>query len=214
MGKFATQRNVRWCSGIQQRQRIDGFGQPRRLVAIGGIHAPNGVGNRFVAYFGFGYQRHFREVHNRAAQRKFFVERIFQMGADQCFALCVEQRLIFERHINRCPRSQNRLVENGYRSHRVIDRVIDIFRQCGTTGCNYHRSARHIHGAQLNLAARTRLIFTRQAKFIFLGQFAGYHQRRIVQLLKHIFIGYGIVTNGFAQMRTERFDHRKNDASG
>ena len=129
------------------------------------------------------------------------------MGAKQRFTLHRERRLVLQLHIHIRARIDNRLIENRYRSHRIVHGIIHILHQRGTTGCHHHTSARDIHRIQSDLIARRTLIFTHQTKLILLRHLLSHHQRRIIQFLEHIFLSNSWIINGFGQITTKWLQH-------
>ena len=154
--------------GTYPRNLINGIGEPLYLGFPTSVHTPNGVCQWFATGVHFGSKRPFTQVHNRSANDQIGVEFVFQVRAEQAFALHGEGGLVLQFHIHIGTRFENGLVENGNRSHCIVHRIVHVLYQCRTAGSNSNTPTWHIHCIQSYLAAACAFVFTCQMELVFL----------------------------------------------
>ena len=101
--------------------------------------------------------------------------------------------MVFQRNRDGRSRLENRLVENGDDTHRVIHRVVTVLNQFDTAGGHLDRTSGHIHGTEVNLGTRRCRIFSLEAEFVLLGYLFGHGERGVVKLVEAVAVGHGLV---------------------
>ena len=133
--------------------------------------------------------------------------------AEHGLALHVEHGVALHRHVHRGAGIEDALVDDGHRTHGVVDGVVAVLGERDATGGDLHRAARHVVGAQLDdIAARAGML-AREEELVLLGYLLGNGLGGVVELLKHILVRHGIVAYGLAQVGTEGLYHGEDDAA-
>ena len=135
------------------------------------------------------------------------------MQPEQTLPLHRERGLILQLHIHLRAALNDTLVEDGHRSHRIIDRIIDILHQRRTARGHGHTSARNVHRVQTDLATAGAFELTHKFELVLLGHLLGIHQRRVVQLLERIFGGNLVIAYRLTQVIAERLQYREDDSA-
>ena len=151
-------------------------------------------------------------MHDRSADGEVFVELVLQVSSKQALPLHREGALILQPHVHVRSALEDRGVQDRYRSHRVIDGIIDVLDERRTSGGHGDRTSRYVHCAQADLAAVGAFVFTGEVEFILLAQLLRYHQGRVVQLLIAVFLHEPrVVAQRVRQMASERLQNREDD---
>ena len=187
--------------------------QPHKLRLVAAVQSPNGITQRLHTRVHFRRQRAFAEVHDSTAEHKVLAELVLQMRANQRFSLHREGGLVLQLDVHIGSGVQNRLVQDSHRSHRVVHRIVHVFSQFGSTCRHGHAASRHIHRAQLDLAAVRALVLALQSELVLLAHLLCNHQRRVVQFLEHIFVCNPVIANRSPQAAAERFEQREDDSA-
>ena len=196
---------------VQQRQFVKHIGKPLAFAFVGHVHPPKRILDGLITHRRLGCQRHFGHMHDGGAYHQVRIELIVQVKPHHRLALHLHGRLVFQRDADRRTGRDNAFVQDGHHTGSIIDGIIHIFGQYRTTGRHLDGAPRHVGGAELYLGPRRGFIFPFQLELILFGNLAGDSQRRVVELLEHIFVGNRIIVNLPAQVRAERFDTRKDD---
>ena len=203
----------RRCSRGNPRDLVNRVTEPLHLGFPTGVHTPNRIRERLMTGVDFGRQWFLAQVHQRTADYEVFVELIFQVHAEQALTLHREGRLVLEFALYVRAGLQDRLVQNRHRTHRVIDRIIDVLYQFRTSSRYGHTSARHVHRSEVNLAAVRALVLTFDGKLVLLCHLLRNNEGRVVQFLEHVLVRQLIVADLRPQETTERLQYRENDSS-
>ena len=119
----------------------------------------------------------------------------------------------FHAGIDLCAGIQDALVDDGDTAHAVIHQIVAVLCQGHTSGCYDYGALRNVGYAQVNLAAVASLVLAGKQELVVLGNLFGNGLGAVIQFREAIFVGYCVIANPFAKMASERFRHRKNDAS-
>ena len=194
------------------RNLVNGVRQPLHIGLPTAIHTPDGVRQRLAAGVHLRGQRTLPQVHYRSAYHQLRRELIFQMRPEERLPLQREGRLVLQLHIHVRPRLQDRLIEDGYRSHHVVHRVVHILYQRRAAGGYRYAPSRDIHRVEPYLAAAGAFVLSRQVELVLLRHLLRHHQRGVVQLLEDIFLCYRRVAYRLLEVAAEGLQHREDNA--
>ena len=82
----------------------------------------------------------------------------------------------------------NALVQNGYLTRRIVNRVVRSLCQHHATGCYYHRTTGHVVGSQRNDISRRAFVLAYQHILILLGYQLSHSLGTIVEFAEHVFL--------------------------
>ena len=201
----------RLCCGYP-RYLVNGVCQPLQFGLPRAVNAPDSVCQRLAARVHLRGQRTLTQVHDRSAYHQVFGERVLGVQPEQTLPLHRERGLVLQFNVNLRAALNDTLVKDGHRSHRIIDRIIDILHQRRTAGGHGHTTARNVHRVQTNLAAAGAFELTHKFELVLLGHLLGVHQRRVVQLLERIFGCNIVVAYRLTQVIAERLQYREDDS--
>ena len=213
LGKFQSQVYIRRGGSFDKRQLIHHIGQPLAFPLPRRIQPPQSIRNRFVSHSHLGGHRFFTQMHNGTSQLKIRWKIIREIQPQHRFSLHVVSRITFKIHTDRSTCIDDTLIQDGNYSHRIVNRVIGVFRQRPSTSRDTHRSPGDIHRTKTYLIGRRGTVLSLQTEFIFLRQLLGHRQCRVIQLRKCILIGQFLIAEFIGQMLTERFHHREEDTT-
>ena len=210
--KLSVDSKRRRLSSGYPRYLVNGVRQPLQFGLPRAVNAPDSVCQRLAARVHFRGQRTLTQVHDRSAYHQVFGERILGVQPEQTLPLHRERGLILQLHIHLRAALNDTLVKDGHRSHRIIDRIIDILHQRRTAGGHGHTSSRNVHRVQTDLAAAGAFELTHKFELVLLGHLLGVHQRRVVQLLERIFGCNSVIAYRLTQVVAERLQYREDDS--
>ena len=196
---------------VQQRQLVEHVRKPLAFALIGHIDTPKRILDRFVAHRRFGGQRHFGHVHDGGAYHQVRIELVVQVQSHHGLALHIIGRLVFQRDADRRTCGNNTFVQDRHHAGSIVDGIIHILGQYRSAGRYLDRTPRHVGSAQLYLGSRRGFVFPFQFELVLFRNLACDGQCRVVEFLKHIFVGNRIIVNLLTQIGAERFHARKDD---
>ena len=202
---------MRRSGGVDGRNLVEKVGQPHEVFVIRQVQSPHGVVDHLVAYVDFLRQRLFGEAHDRSSEAQIFVKLILRVESEQSLALHAEHRLVFKSDADIGPGVDYALVGDGNNTHRIVDRIVAVFCQGDTSGCDDYRTTGNIHRVQSDCRASRRHIFSDERELVFVGKLPCDHKSRVVKLSVNVIFGDGFVADLFSQMLPERLSHREYD---
>ena len=198
---------------MQARQVVEHVGEPLALALPGHIEAPKGVLQGFVSHRHLTGEGLLAQVHEGTTKLEVLGEVVDPVHAEHRLALHVEDGVALHRHVNRGAGIEDALVDDGHRTHGVVDGVVAVLGERDAAGGDLHRAARHVVGTELDdIAARAGML-AREDELVLLGNLLGYGLGGVVELLEDVLVGHPVVAYHTAQMLVEGLDDGEDDAA-
>lgn len=141
------------------RQQVEHIGEPLALVLPRHIEAPESVLQGFVTHRHLAREGLLVEVHERTAQLEVLGEVVGPVHAEHRLALHVEYGVALHGHVHRGACIEDALIDDGHRTHGVVDGVVAVLGERDTACGDLHRAARHVVGTELDdIAARAGML--------------------------------------------------------
>ena len=189
-----------------EREQINGFCNKRKCRLVIEVHPPNCIVNRLVTVVDFLSNRTLVQIQDGRTHIEILIESVIQIQAEHALVVHSEIGLVFKGDINRSTRIEHALIDDGNRTHTIVDGVVHVFGQGDAAGRHLHGALGHIHRVQLNLGAGTRLVTTFQVVLVLGGILLRQRTCSAVQCIEGIAFGSGGVGQYGAQVLAERFN--------
>ena len=136
-----------------------------------------------------------------------------QVESYERFALHAVVVVAFEVHAHVRAGIDDALVDDGHHAHRVVHRIVRVFRQRHASRRYGHGALRHVHGAEADFGTVVSLVLSGEQEFVLFRYLFGHGLGGVVQCVETIFLGQGFIIQVLAQVASERFGHGEVDAS-
>ena len=173
LGKLGCEIDARRCGAVQQRQFVEPVCEALALLLPGKVQPPKRVVQRFGTHGHLGGERFLAEVHESTSHLEILGEVIREVQAEHGFALHTIVRVTLQADVHTGARIQNALVENFNDARIIVHGIIGTFHQGLASSSNDHRTARNIHGSQLDFVIARSLVFAGNEELVFLGNLPG-----------------------------------------
>ena len=192
LGIFGGDAEVRWGSGIDPRNAVDGIGQPHEVLVPLEVEAIYCVVDWDIARCYFLGQRLLMQVDDRCPEGEVLREVVLRIKTHHRLSLQAVFRLVFEADTHVGATLYDALVEYGHHTHCVIDRIVGVLDQSRASRSDSHRASCHIHCTEVDLCSTRCRVFTFQAEFVLLCYLLSLCQCAVIELLIAVSVGKGI----------------------
>ena len=159
---------------------VNRIGQPLDIGFPCAVNAPDSVCQRLTARVHLRGQRTLAQVHDRSAYHQVFGEVILRVQTEQTLALHGEGRLVLQFYIHLGTAVDDTLVEDRHCAHRIIDGIIHVLHQFGTTGGYGYATAGYVHRVQPYLVTARALEFADEFELVLLRHLLCVHQCGVI----------------------------------